>query len=425
MNRKQRVSKFLLEEMTATVEYQIILLPQANYYGWVEAAKDYVLKFGANLTPDPDSAGRYMIPQQTITIAGAPNGYPAQGDIRAWFRKNYPRLRIDYVPAATPAAFKQALAARIAADARYGAPAQPPQTSQPPPAPPPVQYPWPPGVCLVGVHGRTDGRLQPADFDVIARSRAEAVKLMSTAAPEDVDRLRAMDPRPFLLVRLFISMTGRSVSGAQFAHDITYEMGQFYQRGVRYFEIHNEPNLVGEGWTTAWQNGREFGQWFLEARQRLKAQFPEALFGYPGLSPDGFPVPERTNDLKFREDSDEAVRLADWIGAHCYWVDEAGMNSPSGGMGWQEIRRRYPDKLIFITEFSNPLESVDRRTKGQQYVKYYQALRNIPGLGAAFSFVLSAPYGFPNEVWRDENGQPSEIPLAVGARTDVYSGMRV
>ena len=93
-------------------DYQIILLPKENYYDWVGAAREYVMKFGANLTPDPDSAGRYMTPQQVITIAGLPNGYPAQGDIQAWFKKNYPSLRVDYLPAKSPDEFKSKLQAR-------------------------------------------------------------------------------------------------------------------------------------------------------------------------------------------------------------------------------------------------------------------------------------------------------------------------
>ena len=101
-------------------DYQIILLPKENYYDWVGAAREYVMKFAANLTPDPDSAGRYMTPQQVITIAGLPNGYPAQGDIQAWFKKNYPSLRVDYVPAKSPDEFKAKLQARIAANSRYG-----------------------------------------------------------------------------------------------------------------------------------------------------------------------------------------------------------------------------------------------------------------------------------------------------------------
>lgn len=545
-------------------EYQILLLPRDNYWDWVAAAKPYVLQFGANLTPDPDSAARYMMPQQVITIAGCSTGYPAEGDIRAWFRKNYPSLRIDCVPAETPEEFMAALQARIDANDRYllagadfkllwptdyavvtqafgaspeiyrrwnlpghegidiraprgtkvyacadgkvarvdtydGDPAkqpygnsvrlqhrdgyltvyahlqtvlvklgavvtagQPialadstgnssadhlhltlkkagataagltnyphdiidptpflewPSEAAPGPQPPPaLTYPWPPGVCLVGVNGRADGRLQPADDEAVKQARLEAVKLNSTAAPEDVDRLRAINPDMFIMVRLYASLRGRNYAAAQFAQDLAFDTLQFYTRGVRYFEIHNEPNLVDEGWTTSWQNGREFGRWWLEVRDQLKVQCPEAKFGYPGLSPDGFPMPLRTNDMRFLSESDAAAQAADWIGLHCYWTDEPEMNSPGGGLGYLEYRRLFPDKLLFITEFSNPAQGVEARLKGQQYVRYYNNLRNAPGLGAAFSFVLSASSNFPWEAWRAEDGKLSEIVSVVGRR---------
>jgi len=72
---------------------------------------------------------------------------------------------------------------------------------------------------------------------------------------------------------------------------------------------------------------------------------------------------------------------------------------------------------LFITEFSNVAQGVDKRLKGQDYVRYYQKLRNVPGLGAAFSFTVSASSFFAFESWREENGLLSEIPKLVGARS--------
>ena len=80
------------------------------------------------------------------------------------------------------------------------------------------------------------------------------------------------------------------------------------------------------------------------------------------------------------------------------------------------FRRIYPEKLLFVTEFSNPYSEVSKRSKGQQYVDYYRRLRNIKGIGAAFSFVLSASSNFPHEVWRREDGHISEIAQLVGNR---------
>src|SRR6185369_8322485 len=149
-------------------------------------------------------------------------------------------------------------------------------------------------------------------------------------------------------------------------------LAPFYSRGVRYFEIHNEPNLVPEGWTQSWNDGQAFGAWFVDVVNRLRPVFPEARFGFPGLSP-GDSIPGlRSAALDFLTGADAACRAADWVGVHCYWVSEEEMNSPAGGLGFVEYRRRFPDKLLLLTEFSNPNPDTDKQTKGQQYQRYYQ-----------------------------------------------------
>ena len=42
---------------------------------------------------------------------------------------------------------------------------------------------------------------------------------------------------------------------AEFAQWSIESMPAFYERGVRHFEIHNEPNLRLEGWQQSWQDG--------------------------------------------------------------------------------------------------------------------------------------------------------------------------
>jgi hypothetical protein len=548
-------------------EYQIILLPRDDYWTWVEAAKPYAIKFGVNVTADPNEAGRYMAPHQTVTAAGQPGGYPGEGDLRDWFRSNYPQARLDYVPAQTAAEFQQALQARVAANSRYlavgagihlrwptdfaivnqgfgehveiyrrwGLPGYdgldifaPPGSqiyacadgkvlsieaaSTEPTAMPlgarltlehvdgfqtiygrvgqaqvavgehvragqPIalaaandrtgeglylalkksgatsagdtlypddhidptpflewpstaaplsedaQFPWPPGFCLVGLHGRTDGPLEPPDHVVIGQARIEAVKLLSTARPPDVDALRAQNPNTFILMRMFASFVGRIVTAKEFAGWMAGDLAPFYAKGVRYFEVHNEPNLVPEGWTWSWASGQEFGAWFIEVRDRLKQHFPEALFGFPGLSP-GDNVPGlRQNALTFLTGADAACRAADWVGVHTYWLSDQELNSAAGGLGYLEYRRRFPNKLLFITEFSNPAPEVDKHLKAQQYVRLYQMLRTVPGLAAAFCFAVSASSGFGSETWRKEDGGLTAIPGVVGARTDAVSGL--
>ncbi len=546
--------------------YQILLLPTADYWAWVDAAKAYAARFDVHLTSDPDFAARYMTPIQTITVANAPGGYNAQGDIQAWFRQNYPRLQVDFIACATPADLGGALQTRLAAnnrllavgsgfrlrwptdfglinqgfgenpevyrrwglpghegldifapqggkvyacadgsvsrvDAYHGDPNTMPygnsvrlrhagnyetvyahlhetrvavgdtvtagqvigladstgnstgshlhltlkhdgataagQTNYPrdiiDPTPfliwpgaddsdtAAVSYPWPPAMCLVGAHGRADGPLAEADYGPINAARIEAVKLLTSGQAQNVDRLKADNPRVFLLVRLFASFDGRVVRSDEFAQWMIGDMAPFYDRGVRYFEVHNEPNLRPEGWTQSWADGQAFAAWFMDVRNRIKQHYPDALLGFPGLSP-GADVPNlRQNALDFLSAADAAVRAADWVGLHCYWVSEPELNSAAGGLGYVEYRRRFPDKLLFITEFSNPAPGTAKATKGQQYLRYYQHLRSIPGLGAAFCFVLSSSSGFDTETWRTEGGSVTEIPALVGARRDVVS----
>jgi hypothetical protein len=159
----------------------------------------------------------------------------------------------------------------------------------------------------------------------------------------------------------------------------------------------------------------------MEARNLLKQSFPEGLFGYPGLSPGGAVPGLRQNALEFLTESDAACREADWVGLHCYWISEQEFNSAAGGLGYLEYRRRFPDKLLFITEFSNPEPGTPKEVKGEQYARYYQHLRSIPGIGAAFSFVLSSSFGFVSETWRLEDGSVTPIPALVAARHDTVS----
>jgi hypothetical protein len=44
-------------------------------------------------------------------------------------------------------------------------------------------------------------------------------------------------------------------------------------------------------------------------------------------------------------------------------------------------------------------------------------LRNTPGIGAAFAFIVSASANFPHEAWRGEDHRLSEIVDIVGRRT--------
>src|SRR5258708_24355802 len=97
--------------------------------------------------------------------------------------------------------------------------------------------------------------METAGYGPVALGRSEAVKLLSDAQPVDVDNLRQQNPRVFLMMRMYASFNGRTVSSADFASWMVNDLAPFYSRGLRYFEVHNEPNLEPEGWMQSWADG--------------------------------------------------------------------------------------------------------------------------------------------------------------------------
>ena len=102
------------------MEYQILLLPREDYWEWVAACREYALRYGVNLTRDPESAARYMAPAQVVTFPRAQGAFAEQGDLERWFFRNHPGIRLDPVEAQTPKELEVQLARRIAAEDRYG-----------------------------------------------------------------------------------------------------------------------------------------------------------------------------------------------------------------------------------------------------------------------------------------------------------------
>ena len=292
--------------------------------------------------------------------------------------------------------------------------------------------PLPMGRFVAGLHGRADGAMQAADFRAVEVSRVEAVKLTTNASAADVAHLRQLNRDIFITARLFEDFRTpggqpRAISARVFAEKFRpnpagqqpTDFQRLYEQGIRYVEVHNEPNLTTEGFGPggSWNSGAEFSAWFLEVIDRLRAWFPDALWGFPGLSP-GAAIPSvRPQEMwDFLAQCAPAIAASDWLGVHQYFANTTEMKD-----GLEKIvrayRRHWPDKLLMITEFSNPIKTVSKATKGQQYVAYYQMLEEIPGVGAAFAYVVSASDpAFQSETWREENGAITPIVAAVGAR---------
>jgi hypothetical protein len=322
-----------------------------------------------------------------------------------------PEIELDRIQVDTPEALRLALSVRVYFGWRYG-----PQTEFD------WAQLWPPARALIGLHGRSNGELEPADLTVVRAARLEAVKLTSHATLESVRQLRAINPEMFILIRPMVAFgpasEPRRVTPQEF-YDWTFgDLDRLvdHDASLRYVEIHNEPNITLEGLGGSWNNGEEFGAWFLEVLNRYRRRYPRLQFGFPGLSPGPTLPGIRQASTTFLDQAAFAAQQADWIGLHAYWVNEREFSGQSLGLAFAQYRARFPEKLLFVTEFGNPQQG--KATVADQYGRYYALLRKVPGLGGAFAYVSSTsdPVESPRWAWRNEAGQDMGIAGEIGRR---------
>lgn len=266
-------------------------------------------------------------------------------------------------------------------------------------APAPVEVtsavPW--GKCLAGLGMGNPQPLTAGQLKLIGETKLEAFKILTLPDPNEnkqlIAQLKKIRSDMFIVARLFFSVDAHSrtaFSPQNFVDFCLNGLTGCYQAGVRYFEIHNEPNLEIEGMNWNWANGAEFGSWLTQVINILKPRFPEAKWGYPGVSP-------QPNVDAFLDGSAAAASACDWIGAHCYWQQPPDqppfpMNGDNAGYYWRaKFKPRFPDKMLMITEFSNNSAGVSPGAKGAQYADYIKRLRTEPNIGAAFGFALNWP----------------------------------
>jgi hypothetical protein len=219
-----------------------------------------------------------------------------------------------------------------------------------------------------------------------------------------------------LTARLETDFSDDPIPPKRFVSIVQKGMEALYRHDVRYFEVAPNPNLQSAGWRRSWPDGAGFGRWFQEVTGRLHDRFPDAKLGFPGLSP-GIVVPgKREDQYHFLDGADEAILGADWIGLNIYWTTANEMAQLSEGQAYEEYRLRYPNKLLFVTEFGNPADNLSSTTKANQYIEFYRQLRELPGIGAAFAFAISAREGHTNLSWQSSKAHSERIANAIGAR---------
>jgi hypothetical protein len=268
------------------------------------------------------------------------------------------------------------------------------------------------------LHGPADpgGGWVSAAFDVVQLSKVRALKmLVPDLQPDEVARLRQINPDMFIMARLFSNQLGEprgdgtpEGAGRWLAREVAdpgdanSPMNRAFNAGIRFFEVHNEPNLSLEGLGVNWRDGAEFARFFQAAVDVLRPRYPGAQFGFPGLSPGPVGGPRLIDQKTFLQQAAAAVEQADFVCCHVYWGQE-GVDLQAALDQLKEFCGQFPQKRIICSEFSNNSPQLAREAKADEYFRFYQACRELPSnLGAMFAFVLS---------WRDDRNSEGFLQL--------------
>jgi hypothetical protein len=289
---------------------------------------------------------------------------------------------------------------------------------------PPAPSPQPtPVATLSGVGMGVARPMTVREAEAVHTSGVRAFKALTIQDPgearELISQVRAIRPDMTIAARLMFPPDEQNHTLFPAQRFVDYCLGPalvYHSLGVHYFEVHNEPNLTVEGLGWQWANGAEFAEWFVAVRNLLRAQMPDAKLGFPGVSPqesDWAGVYEASD--KFLQEARPAVLAADWLGVHSYWnargTGRWQMSSEDyGGWYYRRAQRAWPDKLIYLTEFSCNDPNIGDEEKGQMYGDY---LKELPGVTAAFAFCLSRDWDPYREGWV-RYGSMTGIPASLG-----------
>lgn len=270
----------------------------------------------------------------------------------------------------------------------------------------------------VGLHGRNAVDFEGPDYQIINQAKIEVLKLMSFTDSGVFDQLKIANPDLLIITRLYDDRinTGYVPTPEEFSE----RMGQEILRlghWCKAYEIHNEPNHPAgyEGWDSSDESAASFNNWFIQVYQILKARYPWASFGFPGLA-----IPHR--DLEWLELCRPAIEMAGWLGVHCYWQTPA--SEPNNhladfwGLRFKSYQAAFPDKDIHITEAgnsnyqSNIPWSEDQMAR--EYTEYLTECFKYPYLKSINFFIMSSPDPYWQPFCWREGDRLKPVVAAVG-----------
>lgn len=359
--------------------------------------------------PEPihDTTPGWAFTTQITLAGGMAIAGPYGINLRAAPRRDAEKL--GFVPASatmivTAAAQGEYTPVRVDDDVLQDAPTAPPSTD--PTVPPEVINPDPPalGQARIGLHASADPAISTAEIAEFAQMRPGIIKLMSHHDPDGIRKLAAQHPNVQWIVRTFLDFRQpsgtRIVSPQQFVAwtigDTKRTLDLISDNVV--IELHNEPNLVPEGLSGAWQDGNSFADWWLEVLRLYRQAMPGHKFIYPGLSPGSAVANFKQDHVQFIEASRRAVDAADGLGVHIYWSTVYPMDWALNVLDDYISRFRY--KPIWVTESSNNKSGTTAYQKARQYLTFWEELQKRPTVQGVTYFVASASDpAFKEEVW--------------------------
>ncbi len=265
---------------------------------------------------------------------------------------------------------------------------------------------------FIGVHG-------PAEPDNVAQWPSEYFSMMTAAG---VNSVKVLTPGTSPAVISQLRQGGRFVIARVFyqfrqaeppeivAQKLTHELRPAYNAGIRWFEFLNEPNVhsdaAPEGMWLMWQNGARFVQFARAVIQQLRVAFPQARWGFPGLSPGGDIPGLRYDSNRFFNEALSAglQTVFNFICMHVYWTGGTQGEIADAAANVAAVCRSFSYRPVAVTEFSNPSVNYTKAEKGNQYAMFYALCRRLPpNFLGAYSFLLGSSSGaFPFETWTPE-----------------------
>lgn len=274
----------------------------------------------------------------------------------------------------------------------------------PPDPPTPI-----PSNVLVGLHASADsGVISEAEMNEHAKLKPTVIKFLSSHAPQSITELCNRCRDADVVIRAFLDFGGRDVSAQDFynwtINDVIRSVRAVPSGRKIWIELHNEPNLVAEGFGSSWVSGAEFADWVKAVLSLYRQSIAEDVkYISPALSPVTFSGDFGQSHDEFLAGYSACFNLFDSIGVHSYWSQSSRF---SAAVAHVYGYNRY-NKPLAVTESSrvDRPRVVPEAQISREYYEFWEQMKTLGNVQILTFFVASASNDyFDPECWIDQQG---------------------